>query len=220
MDVTWTSIMGAKTWNSPTPGNAHKATGAWQWVLEFFARADRGSCPPLGAAQLCRLVPAYVVVRKGGQYFASFGNAKWACLGWPLERFTGGMDGMTFLRWNVDRTAQTEWFYVVDAKEWSVVPFKALSPTSWKLQYPGLSLAGPGILLQQTEAEVPLLRYSLRSGMKFDHKDLVRLSSLLNCGTFGTSSRRADILSAVAGHSMAGEPEDAKTQFVKDILEV
>lgn len=213
LPASWTAVMGRRTWPSPTPESAHRATAAWAWLRTYMDRPAAADPLPISRGWLATLVrPFTVVVGPGGQLVASLGNARWAALGWPLRRLTvpecsGGAEAEHLLQW--DGGASAQWFHVTDLKDWHVLPVQAISPLTARLAYPSLAQdQPPSVLLRVTGAPVTLLSHFFCEKTCLSHAELLRLAQYLELGNFSSNTDRCVLIQAIAEHAADGSPEE------------
>ena len=186
----WTGMWGKRTWKPLTEDGNHKSQAAWRWL---HARGQLA----VSLALWSRLVmPFMLVVRiADGKVYASFGNASWAVLGWPMT-LVAGQDGSNL--YVFQPRAAVEWFHVTAPMDWEVIPFAG-------------ERCAMGIVLRQIADRAPLMRYTvLQRSTDLSYQDLSDCATHLKLDV--GKSLRLDLLKALGSHFGEASQEEQQKQ--------
>lgn len=222
MPASWSALMGRRTWASPTPEAAHRATAAWQWLHTYLSRPAAADPLPISHGWLSSLLRPFTVVAGHGQLFASLGNARWAALVWPLRRLAipGGSAEAELLQWDGSDNASAQWLHITDLKDWHVLPVQVVSPLAARSTYPSLGQEGRSILLRVIGAPIALLNYFFREKTCLSHADLLRLARDLELGDYPSSTARQVLIQAIAAHAAADSSPEEQAAFIQAALQL
>ena len=139
---------GARPWPAHTEDVHNITAAAWSWLQAYFELKDRGVQVGIGAARLSKLLqPCTIVRRKSDQIvFASLGNASWAGLGLPLDRFAD--NGIQYSKF---KKAPVQFLHVYKPADWEVLPFLVTR------------LIDHGVVMQDFGPPLPLMQSTLQA---------------------------------------------------------
>ena len=123
-----------------------KAVASWNWLHAYFA-TYRAAGVGIGGSNMSKLMLVLTVVRQVSSQpvYASMCNFTYAAIGLRLHTFM--VEGT--LHYQLKLGHDFTCLYVIDPTDWQAIPYIAAR------------LPGHGIVMVQSAAPMPLLRYSL-----------------------------------------------------------
>ncbi len=201
MPVEYTSIMGNRTWKSPTPETSRGAHSAWALMRTFTGPREGGGSP--ANAWLSQLVkPNVVVENDAGKLLASFGGAAFGALGWPIVCVGQVGDDADARVFTYSTEVLIVWFHVTQTHAWHVIPTVAMCPKSLTQACPTAGFQG--IALKQTGPPIGLVMFALsvKIGLTFVQLQALAAHLKLDCNA---RASRAELISAIALAVCGGE---------------
>jgi hypothetical protein len=209
LPVAWTGIMQQKVWKTVSEVSARKGVAAWRWALSIYQAPPAAVCAA-SPALFSKLIPAQVLLQdcSTDRVWASFGNATWAVLVWPVEVLCVDSAGLASYALRYDGAAT--FLHVTNPENWRLVPFHGVRESH-------------GIIMKQTGPSVLAVRAALEKQRWLSHGDLVMLVKHYKLELSGRASaeelRRALLLHVTGGDEefvsrVCAEREPARTEGV------
>ena len=209
-------MFATRKWKSLTPESDLKRIAAWPWLHRYFA-ATPGTVK-LGAARLSTLVPSIRIMERksSGKIVATFGNQRWAYMGWPLVRL-GTFDDQEVFGFDVGPDAQILVDHILELDDYVILPHKCRSPLFLKHKL-FARFQDCGIVFQQTGPRIPLSRYSLENKVDMSADDIKWFASFLGgCDTLASDPTPEEALRHIAGQ-LIGDDESGCKAFLDAAL--
>ena len=191
---------GAKPWKTLNDDSIHKAVAAWNWIHEFFAKHRAAGAVGIGGSRLSQLMKCLTIVRQISSQTvrASMGSSLFAAIGLKLHMFE--VEGVQHFTFTPDYR-EFEIVYVTNAMDWETIPF-----TATRLQ-------GHGIVMAQSAAPMPLIRYSLlQTEHPLTEDDIINCLESLKIRLTPPNNKISDMLLALAKHFCGADNGDAQVE--------